>query len=84
MVHGLRSWENTEDVKFRFAFLFGLVSAASLLSGAPGVGLLAAGDSPVTVTTSGIPLWQLAIAGLLVGAGTKLGHGCTTAGSPQG
>jgi uncharacterized protein len=77
MVHGLRDWSNVEDVKFRLTFLLGLVGGASLLAGAPGVVLLAGGASPVTVAL-GLPLWRYAVAGLLVGAGTKVGHGCTS------
>ena len=77
MVHGLRDWSNVEDVKFRLTFLLGLVGGASLLAGAPGVVLLAGGASPVTVAL-GLPLWRYAVAGLVVGAGTKLGHGCTS------
>jgi uncharacterized membrane protein YedE/YeeE len=77
MVHGLRDWSNVDDVKFRLMFLLGLVGGASLLAGAPGVVLLAGGASPVTVAL-GLPLWRYAVAGLLVGAGTKVGHGCTS------
>lgn len=77
MVHGLRDWSNVEDVKFRLMFLLGLLGGASLLAGAPGVVLLAGGVSPVVVEL-GLPLWRYAVAGLLVGAGTKIGHGCTS------
>ena len=42
-------------------------------------GLMVAGALFVPVTTAGLtPLWLIGAAGLLVGLGTRLAHGCTS------
>jgi len=53
---------------WRLAFLAGLVAA----------GLGFAGFAPAAITPSPRPLAWLALAGLLVGIGTRLGSGCTS------
>lgn len=55
------------DIGWRLAFVLGLPSGAALWWLAGGV--------PVA---SHAPGWQLALAGLLVGVGTRLGSGCTS------
>lgn len=61
--------EGRNEFSWRFAFVAGLVIAplfANLLSGAP-----------VEISTPH-PLWMMALGGLLVGYGTRLGSGCTS------
>jgi uncharacterized protein len=74
MVHGLadRSASN-DDTKFRVTFLSGAVAGAFLLSR---VNAFATSSAPVVLDDSA--LWRVAAAGLLVGLGTKVGHGCTS------
>jgi uncharacterized membrane protein YedE/YeeE len=56
------------DVSWRVAFVVGLVLA----------GVLGHALRPESVTVSPRPLALLALAGLLVGAGTRIGSGCTS------
>ncbi|HKR75258.1 MAG TPA: YeeE/YedE thiosulfate transporter family protein [Rhodanobacter sp.] len=56
------------DVAWRLAFVFGLPSGAALW--------MLGQDS--TALASHAPPWQLALAGLLVGVGTRIGSGCTS------
>lgn len=56
------------DFGWRAAFVVGL-----LLAGAAGAVLY-----PQAIGRSDRPLWVLALAGLLVGFGTRLGNGCTS------
>lgn len=65
--HGLFS--NALGHKWRLSFLIGLVAGAGLYA------LLWPGDLPVR---EHFPALWLIIAGLLVGAGTRLGSGCTS------
>jgi uncharacterized protein len=58
----------TQRSPFRMAFLVGLVA----------VGAIAHATSPASVTTSPVPLPLVAIGGLLVGLGTRVGNGCTS------
>lgn len=67
MVHGLFSGEPGRG--WRASFLIGLIAGAALYVG------IWPDDIPVR---QGFPTLLLAIAGLLVGAGTKLGSGCTS------
>lgn len=67
MVHGLFSSEPGRG--WRASFLVGLVAGAAVYV------TLWPGDIPVR---HGFPTLLLVIAGLLVGAGTKLGSGCTS------
>jgi uncharacterized membrane protein YedE/YeeE len=53
---------------WRAAFLVGLIA----------VGLIAALVAPAAISSSPRPLAWLALAGLLVGVGTRLGSGCTS------
>jgi uncharacterized membrane protein YedE/YeeE len=53
---------------WRSAFLFGLIAGAAVYE-------MIVGDLPVQLHASGL---TLAIAGLLVGFGTRLGSGCTS------
>jgi len=61
--------ESGHERHWRFVFLLGLVV------GAFGYSLLDPGDF---VLRQGFPLWALALAGLLVGYGTRLGSGCNS------
>jgi len=61
--------ESGHERHWRFVFLLGLVVGAFAYS------LLDPGDF---VLRQGFPLWALALAGLLVGYGTRLGSGCTS------
>jgi uncharacterized membrane protein YedE/YeeE len=56
------------DVAWRALFVIGLI----------GAGLAAAQLSPAAIGASPRPMWLLALAGLLVGVGTRLGNGCTS------
>lgn len=56
------------DVAWRLAFVLGLPMGAALW-------MLLRGDA---VLPSHAPPWQLALAGLLVGVGTRIGSGCTS------
>ncbi|AWN16572.1 putative transmembrane protein [Salinisphaera sp. LB1] len=67
MVHGLFSAESGRG--WRASFLIGLVAGAGVYVA------LWPGDIPVR---HGFPPWLLILAGLLVGAGTRLGSGCTS------
>lgn len=60
----------TEDRGYRLWFLAGLLAAGALL----------AVFYPAAFPSSGpsAPLWLVAVAGLLVGYGTRLGSGCTS------
>lgn len=55
------------DRAWRIAFLLGLMGAGALA-------MHALGQQPVAVA----PTWQVVVAGLLVGYGTRLGSGCTS------
>lgn len=68
IVSGLLS-RSAGDMALRVAFLLGLLAG--------GAALLAAHPSAFPAT-SGRPLAVLAVAGLLVGYGTRLGNGCTS------
>lgn len=59
----------TEDRSYRFWFLGGLLGAGLLLA------QVYPGAFP---STSSTPLGAVALAGLLVGYGTRLGNGCTS------
>lgn len=60
---------SASDRTWRLSFLAGLLAGGMLLMGvAP----------QVYTDTLGIPLWCMAVAGLLVGVGTRLGGGCTS------
>ncbi|MGN8158322.1 YeeE/YedE family protein [Salinisphaera sp. RV14] len=67
MVHGLFSGQPGHG--WRASFLVGLVAGAGVYVA------LWPGDIPVR---HGFPVWLLILAGLLVGAGTRLGSGCTS------
>lgn len=57
------------DIGWRVAFVAGLVTA----------GLGAAWLAPHAVAVqTGRPMWALAVAGVLVGVGTRIGNGCTS------
>jgi len=56
------------DIGWRLAFVIGLPTGAALW-------MLGAGGAAVA---SHAPPWQLALAGLLVGVGTRVGSGCTS------
>ncbi|WP_404541729.1 YeeE/YedE family protein [Dyella agri] len=56
------------DIAWRLAFVLGLPSGAALW-------MLGEGGAPLA---SHAPPWQLALAGLLVGVGTRIGSGCTS------
>lgn len=56
------------DVDWRVATLVGLVLGAAVV----------AWWSAAPTPRAGFPGWALAVAGLLVGAGTRLGSGCTS------
>ena len=53
----------------RFAFLFGLIAVPAVLQAA---------GTPATQTNLTDNLWLVALAGLLVGLGTRIGNGCTS------
>lgn len=57
------------DRPWRIAFLLGLVGGAAIWFGL---------DSGWTAPRSGFSPWLLAAGGLFVGAGTRLGSGCTS------
>ena len=57
------------DVRWRAAFVFGLLSA--------GLFSLLSGFDTFSYTLDRAP-WMVAVAGLLVGVGTRLGNGCTS------
>jgi uncharacterized membrane protein YedE/YeeE len=56
------------DVAWRALFVAGLLAG----------GLLARAALPGAFSASAAPLWLVAVAGLLVGFGTRLGNGCTS------
>ncbi len=58
------------DVTWRLAFIAGLLVG--------GVVLLVALPNAISPVSSRLPLWGVAVAGLLTGFGTRLGHGCTS------
>ena len=67
IVNGLFS--NNGDRAWRGTFLAGMVGTAALLYH----------FTPVHFEVrTGFPVWALIVAGLLVGAGTRLGSGCTS------
>jgi uncharacterized protein len=57
------------DTRWRLAFLAGLLIAPLVYAGLGGT------LPPVSLD---VPLWLLAVAGLIVGFGTRLGAGCTS------
>jgi uncharacterized membrane protein YedE/YeeE len=57
-----------DEVPWRLAFLVGLVAS----------GLVLSLSMPGAIGASPRPLPLMALAGLLVGIGTRLGHGCTS------
>ena len=61
--------ESGHERAWRFIFLLGLVAGALIY---------AQMDPGDFVIREGFPIWALAIAGLLVGYGTRLGSGCTS------
>lgn len=65
---GVVVWLRSQDLSWRTAFLVGLVLGAVAYR-------LIWGDIPLEMQAQGIPL---VAAGLLVGAGTRLGSGCTS------
>lgn len=65
---GVVVWLRSQDLSWRMAFLVGLVLGAVAYR-------LTWGDIPLEMQAQGIPL---VAAGLLVGAGTRLGSGCTS------
>jgi uncharacterized protein len=65
---GVVVWMRTQDLSWRTAFIVGLVLGA-------GAYRLIWGDLPLQMQSEGFPLIA---AGLLVGAGTRLGSGCTS------
>ena len=56
------------DVDWRIALIAGLVVGAGVVAWASGA----------AAPRAGFPAWALALAGLLVGAGTRIGNGCTS------
>lgn len=56
------------DVDWRVALVVGLVLGAGLVSWASGA----------PAPRDGFPTWALVLGGLLVGAGTRIGSGCTS------
>lgn len=58
----------TPDRGYRLWFLAGLLAAGAAL----------AALRPSTFSSASSPLWLVAVAGLLVGYGTRLGSGCTS------
>jgi uncharacterized protein len=58
----------TQRSPFRIAFVIGLIA----------VGAVAHAVSAETVTASPVPLPLVAIGGVLVGVGTRVGNGCTS------
>ena len=66
---GALEGRGADDTAWRIAFLAGLVAAPLVYAG------LGATLPPVTVAT---PLGLLALAGVLVGYGSRLGGGCTS------
>jgi uncharacterized membrane protein YedE/YeeE len=65
---GLMTSTGCGERLWRFAFIFGLIGGAGLF-------VLACGPLPLKLQASGPMLF---VAGLLVGAGTRLGSGCTS------
>lgn len=61
--------EGRQDLSWRLAFVAGLIAAPLLLG-------LARGE-PVVISTPH-PIWMMALGGLFVGYGTRLGSGCTS------
>jgi uncharacterized membrane protein YedE/YeeE len=57
-----------EGRTWRLAFLAGMLTA----------GVIAALIAPAAITASPGPIWVVAVAGVLVGFGTRLGGGCTS------
>jgi uncharacterized membrane protein YedE/YeeE len=60
---------DTADRPFRLSFLGGLLAAGALLLAIRPQNLAASATTP---------LWAVAVAGLMVGYGTRLGNGCTS------
>jgi uncharacterized membrane protein YedE/YeeE len=65
---GLLAPSTIDERAWRLAFIFGLIAGAGLFR-------LARGGLPLELQAGGL---TLAIAGLLVGFGTRLGSGCTS------
>jgi len=59
---------SSDDRRFRLAFLVGLLAA----------GLIGGQIAPTAVGVPDVSLVAVAVAGLLVGIGTRLGNGCTS------
>jgi uncharacterized membrane protein YedE/YeeE len=59
----------SQDRTWRLSFVVGLIAG--------GLGLLTFAPEAFTDTVK-LPLWSMAIAGLLVGVGTRMGGGCTS------
>ncbi len=68
VIGGVIVWMRTPDLSWRTAFIAGLVLGAVAYR-------LIWGDLPLQMQAEGLPLIA---AGLLVGAGTRLGSGCTS------
>ncbi|KAJ4454659.1 putative YeeE/YedE family protein [Paratrimastix pyriformis] len=63
------------DVAWRAVFMFGLILAGFIMRwGFPAFSV----PRLVQFPTSGVPLWRMILAGVLVGFGVKLGNGCTS------
>ncbi len=54
---------------WRIAFLIGLPAGAALAAWL---------GAPIAPARTGLPIWALVLAGLLVGYGTSMAHGCTS------
>jgi uncharacterized membrane protein YedE/YeeE len=77
MLHGLRDDVNSEDFRYRVTFLLGTASGA-LLATLPQLRVTASVAVVLTGDEVLGDLSRVAIAGALVGLGTKIGHGCTS------
>jgi len=65
---GVLAWSRPKELSWRAAFLLGLILGA-------GIYRLLWGALPLELQAEGV---TLIVAGLLVGAGTRLGSGCTS------
>lgn len=77
MVHGVADRASSgEDTRFRLTFLGGVAAGAALLARVDAFQTSSAAVVLAADTAGGLP--RVALAGLLVGVGTKIGHGCTS------
>jgi hypothetical protein len=61
------------DLDWRLALVVGVIAGALLVDA-----ILAGGALAAAAPRTGFPVWALVVAGLLVGAGTRIGSGCTS------